>query len=720
LSRNVAAAAAWIVNFASSNERSAADYLDRLIERHDWEDCRERRSHQDSNGVFREAQRRTVALGLGIFDLVVIDEAHKSRHADTGLAKLIERAMWTNSEHRRLALTATPVELNAEQWQDILHRIQAPTDGIDSAIENYATAVRKVRLMPSSDEARSVYNDAARRFQGALRPYLLRRDKREDEAVRRFVDGSGLSHDAYRRESEIVVDPLGPGVDSEWRRAICAAEALSHIDGEASDGRSKRARLTVGSGHGIAALLEEPMRDENEDPALDDDETESDAEAPAMAPEEPASATRKRAERHDWWSSVIRRLASSGDQALYDHPAIRAAVDAIESSTRVGEKVLVFGRYTRPLRALVRLLNAREMWRALDRGDHWPQSQLDDAEWSAAEAAQRQLDREQPMSREQLAVRLADNYRVRENARDRFRRHLIEGLETGFESLFDNYSVERALLDALRHRDQPGAHQGADSDLAMVARALHALGVESLETDGDRERAAKAFIDLVGALRARNEGDENNDGEIDADEAAKLWQTLSERLQSEYARSEGDHARLLYGGTKPATRRLLQLAFNRSQSNPKVLVAQSMVGREGLNLHLACRTVVLLHPEWNPGVVEQQIGRVDRIGSRWQQLCDERNGGPACGADWPRIEVRPVIFKGTYDEQNWAVLRERWRDLRAQLHGIVLPEWEVPSELREIARDINAAAPHFSPTVTRDSLKEAGTVGTLANPPTTP
>lgn len=714
----IAAAAKSIVEEVKQIGSAGERFLDELLQV-EWSETRTPTNYS-KGGKLRERFEKIIGLGLGAFDLVVIDEAHKSRHADTGLAKLIERAMWTNGEHRRLALTATPVELNAEQWQDILRRIQAPTDGVDAAIENYATAVRKVRLMPSRDEARSLYNDAARRFEGALRPYLLRRDKREDEAVRRFADGSGLGHDAYRRESEIVVDPLGPGVDCAWRRAICAAEALSHIGGEASDGHSKRARLTVGSGHGIAALLEEPMRDGNEDPALDDDETESDAEAPAMAPEEPASATRKRAERHDWWSGVIRRLASSGDQALYDHPAIRAAVDAIESSTRVGEKVLVFGRYTRPLRALARLLNAREMWRALDRGDHWPQSQLNDTEWSAAEAAQRQLGREQPMSREQLAVRLADNYRVLENARDRFHRHLIEGLETGFESLQGNYSVERALLDALRRGDQPGAHPRPDSGLKAVARALHALGVESLETDGDRERAATAFIDLVGALRARDEGDENNDGEIDAEEATELWKKLSERLQSEYARGEGDHARLLYGGTKPATRRLLQLAFNRSQSNPKVLVAQSMVGREGLNLHLACRTVVLLHPEWNPGVVEQQIGRVDRIGSRWQQLCDERNGGPGCGADWPRIEVRPVIFKGTYDEQNWAVLRERWRDLRAQLHGIVLPEWEVTPELREIARDINGAAPHFSPTATRDPLKEAGTGGTLASPPTTP
>jgi SNF2 family DNA or RNA helicase len=48
-----------------------------------------------------------------------------------------------------------------------------------------------------------------------------------------------------------------------------------------------------------------------------------------------------------------------------------------------------------------------------------------------------------------------------------------------------------------------------------------------------------------------------------------------------------------------------------------VLVAQSQVGREGLNLHEEYRTVVLLYAEWNPGILEQQIGRVDRKNRRW-------------------------------------------------------------------------------------------------------
>ncbi|MCB2186989.1 MAG: hypothetical protein KQJ78_11265 [Deltaproteobacteria bacterium] len=144
---------------------------------------------------------------------------------------------------------------------------------------------------------------------------------------------------------------------------------------------------------------------------------------------------------------------------------------------------------------------------------------------------------------------------------------------------------------------------------------------------------------------------------------------------------------------------MLQLAFNRRQSNPRVLVSQSLVGREGLNLHQACRNVVLLHPEWNPGAVEQQIGRIDRVGSHWQHLLETAIQNGDSPESLPRIEFRPVVFGGTYDEYNWAVLRERWDDLRAQLHGIVIPARLVENGQVEesIARELNSMAPNFSP-----------------------
>jgi len=220
-------------------------------------------------------------------------------------------------------------------------------------------------------------------------------------------------------------------------------------------------------------------------------------------------------------------------------------------------------------------------------------------------------------------------------------------------------------------------------------------GIDSATSD----EFATAFANIVDAASDRDESDADGNGELDAVEASELWSNLVTRLNDEYNRPEGGFARLMYGDTKPATRRLLQLAFNRKHAHPKVLVAQSVVGREGLNLHKACRTVVLLHPEWNPGVVEQQIGRVDRIGSLWESKLDEAIKNKAVSDAIPRIEVRPVIFQGTYDEKNWQVLRDRWDDLRAQLHGIVISPRiaENYQDATSVIAEINTAAPNFSP-----------------------
>ncbi|WP_419468955.1 C-terminal helicase domain-containing protein [Burkholderia diffusa] len=230
---------------------------------------------------------------------------------------------------------------------------------------------------------------------------------------------------------------------------------------------------------------------------------------------------------------------------------------------------------------------------------------------------------------------------------------------------------------------------------------MHALRGGDLERR-DPSVYAAAFVELVEATSDRDveqtDADTGGDADFDDVDFDAAWQKIEERLNEEFNRPEGGFARLMYGDTKPETRRMQQLAFNRAHVYPRVLVAQSMVGREGLNLHRACRTVVLLHPEWNPAVVEQQIGRVDRLGSLWESLIERQIHG-AQVHDIPRIEFCPVVFKGTYDEVNWRVLHERWEDLRAQLHGVVVSSRlaDRHPELSALIDDINRAAPNFTP-----------------------
>ncbi|SOE64475.1 Helicase conserved C-terminal domain-containing protein [Burkholderia sp. YR290] len=637
-----------------------------------------------STETLRPKLERAVGLGLGTFDLVVIDEAHKSRSDHSVLTALLQRVIVRSTSARALALTATPVELGVADWKSTLNRIGVKSDRIDACIDAYARAVRTVRETPSDASTRSAHRMAAAAFQDALAPYLIRRDKSEDLHVRRFEQYAHEPRHAYRKESDIAVDTAT--LSLAWRRAVCAAEALSLVTRHAEDPEAKRLRLTLGNGHGIAAMLREARFDEPGErvdaPAQAGGETANEA---------PAASSDKRSERAAWWNRILAAAFEGKANPLFDHPAILAAIEDVEAVCEQGEKVLVFGRFTAPLRALTELLNARAMLRSLRDGTPWPQTTLSDSEWAAAQAAHHQLACEGEPSRDALVAALKEQYKAIEQKRRTFRAQLLVQIEAG---LADHaaHPLAGKLFAAFRRTVAEAQADDEASPLALVARTLQEL-LSAADAPLQSHAVAGAFVELADASVDRGENDDGN-SDIDDDDAMALWRRIAGELNS----PQGGFARLMNGDTSPRTRRLLQLAFNREHSAPRVLVAQSMVGREGLNLHKACKTVVLLHPEWNPGVVEQQIGRVDRIGSLWQKTLDKAIDAGAAPHELPRIAVRPVVFRGTYDEWNWTVLRERWDDLRAQLQGIVIsPRMAHDAAIAPgIVDEINRASPRFS------------------------
>src|ERR1035438_1139798 len=74
-------------------------------------------------GALRYWLERSVGIGLGLFYLIITDEAHKSRGTESGLSRLLERVIVSSDTARRLALTATPVELDVSQWHSTLSRL---------------------------------------------------------------------------------------------------------------------------------------------------------------------------------------------------------------------------------------------------------------------------------------------------------------------------------------------------------------------------------------------------------------------------------------------------------------------------------------------------------------------------------------------------------------------------------------------------------------------
>ena len=147
------------------------------------------------NQLLRPWLERAVGLGFGVFDLVIIDEAHNGRGRESGLARLLDGIVLQAEHACRPGNDGTPVQLDVGQWQQTLKRINVPEatlEAIRLCSEEYEAAVQRVRqTWRSSHEARDQYVRAAASFQQTLRPYLMRRDKREDESVQKFGASSG-------------------------------------------------------------------------------------------------------------------------------------------------------------------------------------------------------------------------------------------------------------------------------------------------------------------------------------------------------------------------------------------------------------------------------------------------------------------------------------------------------------------------------------------------
>jgi hypothetical protein len=117
---------------------------------------------------------------------------------------------------------------------------------------------------------------------------------------------------------------------------------------------------------------------------------------------------------------------------------------------------------------------------------------------------------------------------------------------------------------------------------------------------------------------------------------------------------------LVDGKTDPETRNRIFVGFN-SPLLPDILICTS-VGAEGIDLHRQCRNVVHFDLAWNPAVLEQRTGRVDRIGSK-----AHRDRQRASSAELsPFLDVGVPFLAGTYDERMFEELR-----MRAQMFEVL-------------------------------------------------
>ena len=121
-----------------------------------------------------------------------------------------------------------------------------------------------------------------------------------------------------------------------------------------------------------------------------------------------------------------------------------------------------------------------------------------------------------------------------------------------------------------------------------------------------------------------------------------------------------EYAAVLSGGTKSLFQERLMGSFN-SPFNPRVLVV-TQVGQEGIDLQRECSKVVHYDLWWNPAVMEQRVGRVDRVGSKISRLLDEYEKRRQKGQDpghKPNLDVYVPFIRHTIDEDIFHDLKER-------------------------------------------------------------
>ncbi|MEP6672806.1 MAG: DEAD/DEAH box helicase, partial [Chthoniobacter sp.] len=240
------------------------------------------------------------------------------------------------------------------------------------------------------------------------------------------------------------------------------------------------------------------------------------------------------------------------------------------------------------------------------------------------------------------------------------------------------------LRDTVLLRLLPGrAERAAESWGELLAEKFHEPLPHQQESMADR---CVAFLeDLRGASGHVNDASTRR---------GSLYQATRLRADT------GAPVTLVTGtGSAAETRTRIFTAFNTPLS-PDILIC-TQVGQEGIDLHRHCRHVVHYDLAWNPALVEQRTGRIDRIGSKTFRERDLTALGQTVF-----LEVGLPYLAGTYDERMFEELR-----LRAQTFEVLTggdfsadhaEEWEASDAPDDSSRRISAVP---LPTVLLDDLR---------------
>jgi hypothetical protein len=596
--------------------------------------------------------------------LLILDEAHHAKNPGTRLARLFADSDQNDASRtlkgpfagvfdRMLFLTATPLQLAHRELIEILRRFEGVRrDDLDR--EAYTTRIDELEAVLDSTQAASLRLDRA--WNSLTLADLVDAPERwwspgEGGEVSETLTTIG-GHVAEVRERtrraerllrESVIRHSRPERDE--RRSVHCGRAIVDLDDDSRRGLEIGGPSTLPfllAARAQALVLADERRGGPRGRALFAEGLASsfeayaqtrgaEADAGALIDDPDPGAISPAAGETEWYLDQIAAALPKGEHSVWrEHPKIAATSGRAVELWQRDEKVLIFCYFRATGRAL---------------RDHISR----DIDRIVIDEARRQLGRE-----------VGDEAEVREELRRRR------------ERFFDpDAPVTKIARSTLRDvLDRSVAPDQVDDWIAVMLRFL-GTGTFLVRHVGLGGDAAGAFEDALSrpdgtsrSLRGRLESFATFLGDRTPEEQLELLDRLA-KLASGTGERDGEiqlpNVRLANGEVERETRERLMAGFN-TPFFPDILIASSVMA-EGVDLHLNCRHVIHHDLDWNPSVIEQRTGRLDRIGSAAEQ--EEK----------PVIVFEPFL-EATQDEKMFRVMkdRERWFNV-VMGAGLDLDEW---------------------------------------------
>ena len=625
------------------------------------------------NGLWKAALTKTHLS----FPLLIMDEAHHLKNPYTRLAQLFanpdnddegtERGVLGGVFERMLFLTATPFQLSHEEMIQIISRFHGIRWGegvshqaFEQSVESLQgrldhTQASALRLdhawgrLTAEDlgscrsveewlnPADGVVADGARGLvtclkdleasisvtEQELRPWVIRHVRADRDQRRTVLPGCKIlpgDQDTH----------LGLEVGHESVLPFLLAARAQALVAAAGVGALQRVRAYFAEGLASSFEAYRETRQRNVAAVVDEVLQDSEGELPPDT---------------DWYLRHIDSLFQDDRARIWEaHPKIQATVGRARDLWLRGEKVLVFCFYRATGRSLRRHISRAIEEEIIRMGA--AQLRLDPADRTAVaqeldKRAQRFFDPDAPITktaREKIGQLLATEKLTAEE--------IAKSLEIVVRFL-------RTPSFLVRYIDLSIGDPRESLDKALDKESSDGLSLHRQITRFRDFAASRVGLEREELFAA-----------LDSLQTGSIFESAGIRDDDDEDPGRGvllPNVRLANGAVKSESRRRMMLCFN-TVFFPEILVASSVMA-EGVDLHLNCRHLIHHDLDWNPSILEQRTGRLDRIGSKSEAVKQ------------PIVVYEPYI-EGTQDEKLFRVVkdRERWFNV-VMGQQLELDEW---------------------------------------------